>query len=311
MSWPFEAIHVFQLANGNVLAFDGWQQPEPTYVWNPTTQASPRPTAPDSIFCSGMAQLPNGEVMTVGGYGGLTTGQIGIVDTAIFNPATGTWTRSRTCTRRAGTRMSPSSPTATMSPSAATRPTPTLGRHARNLQPHGQHLDRADESLDFPDPRGGVSVLLPGPNGEVFTIGPSEDSPTSSTCQPDLDAVGGSSGVINGSSVMYRPGKILYSGGAPSVIQHDRLRRHHGAIDLTAATPKWQQIAPMHNDRVYHTLTMLADGDRAGGRRRGDQRPEKSSRAACCRRKSGTPRPKRGRRRRRSPPRATTTPRRC
>ena len=53
-----------------MLAFDGWQQPEPTYVWNPTTQTFTSTTAPDSIFCSGMAQLPNGEVMTVGGYGG-------------------------------------------------------------------------------------------------------------------------------------------------------------------------------------------------------------------------------------------------
>ena len=93
LSWPFVAIHLFQLSTGNVLAFDGWQQPEPTYVWNPTTQAFTSTNAPDSIFCSGMAQLPNGEVMTVGGYGGLTTGNIGIVDTAIFNPATGTWTR--------------------------------------------------------------------------------------------------------------------------------------------------------------------------------------------------------------------------
>ena len=93
MSWPFVAIHLFQLSNGNVLAFDGWQQPEPTSVWNPTTQAFTSTTAPDSIFCSGMAQLPNGEVMTVGGYGALTTGNLGIVDTAIFNPATGTWTR--------------------------------------------------------------------------------------------------------------------------------------------------------------------------------------------------------------------------
>ena len=31
-------------------------------------------------------------------------------------------------------------------------------------------------------------------------------------------------------------------------------------LDLTAASPSWQQTAPMANARVYHTLTMLADG---------------------------------------------------
>ena len=58
--------------------------------------------------------------------------------------------------------------------------------------------------------------LTVAPNGDVFTIGPAEDKsfflnvPSQTWTQ-----VGGSSGVTNGSSVMYRPGKILYSGGTP------------------------------------------------------------------------------------------------
>src|SRR6202020_3539344 len=31
-------------------------------------------------------------------------------------------------------------------------------------------------------------------------------------------------------------------------------------IDLTAANPQWHQTAPMADARIYHTLTMLADG---------------------------------------------------
>jgi hypothetical protein len=60
---------------------------------------------------------------------------------------------------------------------------------------------------------------------------------------------------------MYRPGKILYSGGAPSVIKVTNASASAATIDLTAATPKWRQIAPMHYARVYHTLTMLANGE--------------------------------------------------
>jgi hypothetical protein len=59
---------------------------------------------------------------------------------------------------------------------------------------------------------------------------------------------------------MYRPGKILYSGGAPSIENITDSVASTSTIDLTATTPKWRQIAPMHNNRIYHTLTMLADG---------------------------------------------------
>lgn len=92
MSWPMVAIHSILLYNGKVLQFDGWQQPEPTQVWSPASQTFSTQTAPDSSFCSGMAQLPDGRILVVGGYGGLSTGKLGIVDT-IFDPATERWSR--------------------------------------------------------------------------------------------------------------------------------------------------------------------------------------------------------------------------
>jgi len=65
---------------------------------------------------------------------------------------------------------------------------------------------------------------------------------------------------VNGSSVMYSPGKALYSGGAPSVISATTAQANAAVIDLNASTPAWHPIAPMNSARVYHTLTMLADG---------------------------------------------------
>ena len=99
------------------------------------------------------------------------------------------------------------------------------------------------------------------PNGDVFTIGPSEDeSFLLNVANQTWTQVGGSSGVVNGSSVMYRPGQILYSGGTDTQASNAPAHATTAVIDLNAQTPTWRQTAPMANPRVYHTLTMLADG---------------------------------------------------
>ena len=262
MDWPFVAIHLVQLADGNVLALDGWQDPEPTYVWNPSTEAFTTSTAPDSNFCSGMAQLPNGEVMTVGGYGGLSTGEIGIVDTAIFNPATGAWSRVANMhvprwypdvTELANGNYVAISGNSTNATTWANTPevyNPTANTWTQ--LPNVSTSQIKEEEYPF-------SYLIP--NGNVFTIGPSEDVSYELNVEKETWTSVGVSGVTNGSSVMYRPGKILYSGGAPSVINTTSASAETSIVDLTAATPKWQKVAPMHYARIYHTLTMLANGE--------------------------------------------------
>jgi hypothetical protein len=262
MSWPIVAIHLFLLSTGHVLALDGWQQPEPTYEWNPASQAFTSTVAPDSNFCSGMAQLPNGDVMTVGGYGGLTTGNAGIVNTSIYDPTTGAWTQAANMhdprwypdvTELADGDYVAISGNSTNSTTWANTPevydpttnTWTLLSKVSTSQIH-------EEEYPF-------SYLIP--NGNVFTIGPSEDvSYELNVANQTWTSVGGASEIMNGSSVMYRPGKILYSGGAPSVTSTTTASADTSTINLNAASPKWEQIAPMHNARIYHTLTMLADG---------------------------------------------------
>ena len=149
MNFPMEAISSILMDNGNFLFWDGWQQPEPTEVWNPASPSNfTTLNAPDSVFCDGMAQLPDGRVMVVGGYGGLTTGQIGIVDTNIFDPATNTWTRVADMhlprwypdlTELADGRYVAISGNSTNANH--------LGRHAGGLRPADQHLDAAVEGL--------------------------------------------------------------------------------------------------------------------------------------------------------------------
>ncbi len=262
LNWPMTAIHSILMDNGKVLQFDGWQQPEPTEVYDPATQTFATQTAPDSVFCSGMAELPDGRVMVIGGYGGLSTGNIGIVDTNIFDPATNTWTR-----------------VADMH-SPRWYPDLTELGDGRFVAISGNTTDESHwaDTPEVFDPSTGQWTVLTGvstsqvheaeypfsyllPNGNVFTIGPSEDK----SFELNVNAktwtqVGGSSGVINGSSVMYLPGKILYSGGAADLNPSTPANATTATIDLTAATPTWHQTAPMAHARMYHTLTMLADG---------------------------------------------------
>jgi hypothetical protein len=262
-TFPLVALSSILMDNGKFIFWDGWQQPEPSVVWDPATpQTFTTIDAPDSVFCDGAAQLPDGRIIVVGGYGGLSTGQIGIVDTNIFDPATNTWTRVAnmhlprwypTLTELSDGRYVAISGNSTDSVHWADTPevydpttnTWTLLSKISTPQVH-------EEEYPF-------SYLIP--NGNVLTIGPSEDV----TYEMNVNAqtwtpVAGQSGVVNGSSVQYLPGKILYSGGASSVINTEPAQATTAVLDTTAATPVWRQTAPMLYPRVYHTLTMLANG---------------------------------------------------
>jgi hypothetical protein len=276
MNWPVVAVHSVLLDNGKFLLWDGWQQPEPTQLWDPGPQTFSSPfNAPDSIFCSGTAELPDGRVMVIGGYGVLSTGQLGIVDTNIYDPATSAWTRVANMhyprwypdlTELSDGRYVAISGNSTNAGTWAD--TPEVYDPSTNTWTALSSVSTSQvHEEEYP-----FSYLAP--NGNVFTIGPSEDQSFFLNVNSQTWAqVGGASGVVNGSSVMYRPGKILYSGGAPSVINTTTATATAAVIDLTASTPTWTQTAPMNHARVYHTLTMLADGTvlAVGGEQTSDQ----------------------------------------
>jgi hypothetical protein len=263
MNWPLVAIHSVLLDTGNVLVWDGWHQPEPTQEYDPTTGTFTNPiNAPDGIFCSAMAQLPDGDVLVVGGYGELSTGNLGIVDTNIYDPTTGTWTRVAnmnyprwypSLTELAdGDYVVVSGKSSNFGTWADTPevydPTSNTWTLLSGVSTSGIH------ELEYPN-----SYLLP--NGNVFVLGPQEDqSYELNMNNQTFTQVAGSSGVVNGGSIMYQPGKILYAGGAASLGSPSNAQANAAVIDLTAQNPQWQTIAPMANARAFNTMTMLADG---------------------------------------------------
>lgn len=243
---PIVAVHDMLLPNGKFLQFDGWQQPQPTYVFDPSSNSYTEVDAPDSIFCAGNAFLPDGRVITIGGYGILKGGNLGIKDTAIFDPATSTWSRAAdmnldrwypTITELGDGRYVAISGNSKDDKTWADTPevynpstnTWTLLSRVSTPQVH-------EEEYPF-------SYLAP--NGKVFTIGPSEDQSFFLDVDNQTWSPVGTSGVVNASSVEYLPGKILYSGGAPSVISTTNSTNTTAVIDLTASTPAWRRTASM------------------------------------------------------------------
>ena len=66
---------------------------------------------------------------------------------------------------------------------------------------------------------------------------------------------------IDGDSIMYAPGKILKAGSSNSGCYDNGASVATAyTIDLTQASPAWQQTASMAAPRTNHNLTMLPDG---------------------------------------------------
>ena len=167
------------------------------------------------------ARCPTAGCSSPGGYGGSSTGNIGIVDTNIFDPATEHLDPGR---EHAPAALVPDAHRAGRRP---------LRRHQRQRHRRARTGPTRPRSTTRRPTRGRCSPASPPrrstrrstrsptccPNGKVFTIGPSEDKSlhSSTSTRKTWTPVGGASGMTNGSSVMYRPGKILYTGGAADV----------------------------------------------------------------------------------------------
>ncbi|MEZ0089309.1 fibronectin type III domain-containing protein [Streptacidiphilus sp. EB129] len=260
-NWPVVAVHSIVLDSGKLLQWDGWETPEPTEVYDPVAKTFTTVTAPSSIFCAGNAKLPDGRVLVAGGYGQTSTGKLGIVDTNIFDPASQTWSKVADMhqprwypdlTELADGRYVAIS--GNSSDSSTWSDTPEVYDPVRNTWTQLTSISTSQvHEEEYP-----FSYLAP--NGKVFTIGPSEDVSYWLDANAQTWTPVGQSGLRNGSSVMYQPGKILYSGGAPSVTATTPSVAGAATIDLNAPNPVWKPIAPMNYARVYHTLTMLPDG---------------------------------------------------
>jgi hypothetical protein len=279
---PIIPIHTNLLPNGKLLIFDsstnGSTNPR---VWDPVSGTLVQAPYNDSanLFCSGHTPLDDGRILVAGGH---ESNFVGLRNTTIFDPATNSWQDVGAMTYGRWY------PTVTKLPDGRMLAVSGAINCPDCITPGAPHngLAAIPEVFDPATNRwsalGNASLRLPMyphmyvlPDGRVFAASTAQEpiasrvldlaTQTWSTVDPAVRD--------GGSSAMYLPGKILKTGTAwepdyPVMSSS----REAWAIDMTAASPTWRQVAPMAFPRTQHQLTVLPDGSvlATGGSRNSD-----------------------------------------
>jgi hypothetical protein len=253
MSWPTVAIHMALLPNGNVVFWDrGMNGTTATAtLWNPTSGLfTSVPDNSTGIFCAGNVMLVDGRLLTVGGHG-VTDGD-GAVYTMTFDSSTNTWTRQADMNF------------ARWYPAAVTLP------DGRVLALGGQISTNPDVFSDAPEvynPATNTWAALPGatldlenypdsyvlPDGRILTTEGADPETRTLDVLMQAWADVGPNPVAGGTSVMYRPGQAMETGG-PDLLTT-------AILDMTQPSPAWVQTAKLSYPRFQHDLVVLPDGN--------------------------------------------------
>ncbi|HLC42882.1 MAG TPA: LamG-like jellyroll fold domain-containing protein [Methylomirabilota bacterium] len=256
LTWPLVAVHATLLHTGKILLWDGWELPvAAARLWDPITQSFTAVPSPSAVFCAGHSMLADGRLLVIGGHDG---GEIGIKDANIYDPATNQWTQVAdmsvdrwypSATTLGDGRVVALSGQITPGLFADTPEVYDPGSGSWSLLPVNTSSVQDDE---YP-----LSYLLP--NGTIYVIGATPGKVAILDVANQTWTNAGDSPVLLGTSVMYRPGKIMTTGGGdPS--QSNQARTSTIVIDMNQSAPAWRQTAAMAFPRYEHNLVVLPDG---------------------------------------------------
>ncbi len=251
LDWGFQGKHAILLPTGDVLVFSTGENAR---VWDPETgQFTAVPAFFGDLHCAGHATLADGRVIVIGGVDGPP--HTGINVTALFDPFTNTWSRGALMLEG---RWYPSVTTLADGRVLVTSGDDEHGNRVTVPEVYdpledrwtalpGADRDQALYPLMYQLPDG--TVMDAGPQASTFLLYRAGSGSWTVGPAPPWSTTGYSE-----SSAMYEPGRIIRSGGKDPAIARTM------AIDMTAASPAWQETASMAFPRRRHTLVILADG---------------------------------------------------
>ena len=266
---PLVTVHTTLMPNGKVLLYDDHTNSAGVQVWDPVADTlTSKPYNSANLFCSGHTVLVDGRVLVVGGQDSTL---VGLQSATIFNPATQTWSSAAPMTYGRWYPTATALPNGKILATSGAINCPTCG------SPNGSHDGIAlipevyDPNTNSWSQLSGASLSLPLyphmhvlPDGRVFAVSSQEDPIVSRV----LDLTAQTWTVVDptlrdgGSSVMYRPGKILKTGSARSPDYPAATAASTAyVIDMNLPSPTWREVAPMTDQRTQHNLTMLPDGN--------------------------------------------------
>lgn len=258
MNWPLVAVHSTLLNTGKILVWDAWEYNSTTAkLWDYKTNTFSEVPNNSQLFCAAHATLADGRVLVTGGHNG---GEIGIKDTNIFSPVTGSWTRPPDMKYA---RWYPSNVTLGDGRVVVLSGQITGGTFADIPEIYNPTTNTWSElgvsTSSMHDSEYPLTFLLP--NGKIYTLAATPgNSYTLDVAAPSWTNVGVLPHKL-GSAAMYSPGKILYTGGGDSKESGQPSKTQASIIDMTASVPSWSAVASMAYPRYQHNLTILANGE--------------------------------------------------
>ena len=257
-SWPNAPIHAVVLPDGNIITWSSNDKGDnvtntDTWIWNPQTKTQSKILNTNTnLFCSGHSLLPDGKLLVVGGH---ITNLKGYPHTNVFDYKNSSWTRG------------PDSNKGRWYPTTA-----VLGNGdvliANGFDENGidnpipQVWQTASSTLRTLSTasRGGpyYPMLYQLADGRVFNAGP---QPVMASLDPSgtgqWTSLQSRDAVFRayGSSVMFKPGQILITGG------YDNPPTNSATIVDTTTGATTSSVSSMAIARRQHNMTLLPNGE--------------------------------------------------
>ncbi len=287
LSWPFVPVHAAILPDNKLLSWSSherdsftqlpYKDSSYTAVYDLDTGVFTEPESPPhDMFCAGTVQMADGRIMAAGGNPQLR-------QSSIFDPDSGRWQSAEpmsyprwygtAVTLADGDVLTTFAKGALETPERYTEGSGWSDVPGASMSTLNAEQNTSNQSWTAPAAQmQWYAFMHAAPDGRVFHAGP-----TKNMNWFDADGVGSvnSAGVALsknrqfGSSVMYRPGELLITGGVdPTTASQvsEFGQSLYGTetaltVDINGATPTIEHAADMAHARVNHNAVVMPNGE--------------------------------------------------